>query len=72
MIRLKPMATSHAEMIIVNITINCAPRNPVDFENKINSNATPDIISSRHSSIEIRSFLKMVPSNPRQNRKAAK
>lgn len=70
MIKLKPIATSHAEIIIMKITINCESRNPVDFENRIKRSATPESISSRQRSIEIKSFLKIVPNKPKQKRKA--
>ncbi len=70
MIKLKPIATSQAEIIIEKITNSWASRNPVDFEKRIKRSETLLSINSRQSSIEIKSFLKTVPSRPKQKRNA--
>jgi len=67
-----PMATSHAETIIVKNTTNCDECKPVAFENNTKNNPTPASISSKQSMIDIKSFLKIVPINPRQKRNVAK
>jgi hypothetical protein len=72
MIKDRPIATSHAEIIIMKKTINCESKRPVDFEKSTKSNPTPDSINSKHSRIEIKSFLKTVPNKPKQNKNAAK
>jgi hypothetical protein len=72
MINDKPMATSHAEIIIMKKTISCESKSPVDLENSTKSSPTPANISSRHRRIDIKSFLKTVPNKPKQNKNAAK